>query len=209
MNTISNQLDTENKKVSTYLDEIYRSVVKRDPNQPEFHQAVAVFLQSILPLLEKEPHYMELGILEQIVEPERVISFRVTWVDDNGKTQVNRGYRVHINSAIGPFKGGIRFDPSVNLSIVKFLGFEQTFKNSLTGQPIGGAKGGADFDPKGKSDNEIMRFCQSYMTELARYIGPDIDVPAGDLGVGAKEIGLSVSPVGGDQNEYAVLMRLE
>ncbi|MEI3597356.1 MULTISPECIES: NADP-specific glutamate dehydrogenase [unclassified Oceanobacillus] len=189
MNTISNQLDTENKKVSTYLDEIYRSVVKRDPNQPEFHQAVAVFLQSILPLLEKEPHYMELGILEQIVEPERVISFRVTWVDDNGKTQVNRGYRVQFNSAIGPFKGGIRFDPSVNLSIVKFLGFEQTFKNSLTGQPIGGAKGGADFDPKGKSDNEIMRFCQSYMTELARYIGPDIDVPAGDLGVGAKEIG--------------------
>ncbi|GGN50588.1 NADP-specific glutamate dehydrogenase [Oceanobacillus indicireducens] len=189
MNTISNQLDTENKKVSAYLDEIYRSVVKRDPNEPEFHQAVAVFLQSILPLLEKEPHYMDLGILEQIVEPERVISFRVTWVDDNGKTQVNRGYRVQFNSAIGPFKGGIRFDPSVNLSIVKFLGFEQTFKNSLTGQPIGGAKGGADFDPKGKSDNEIMRFCQSYMTELARYIGPDIDVPAGDLGVGAKEIG--------------------
>jgi glutamate dehydrogenase (NADP+) len=163
--------------------------VRRDPNEPEFHQAVAVFLQSILPLLEKEPHYIEKGILKQIVEPERAIIFRVTWVDDHGNTQVNRGYRVQFNSAIGPFKGGLRFHPSVTLSIVKFLGFEQTFKNSLTGQPIGGAKGGSDFDPKGKSDNEIMRFCQSYMTELARYIGPDIDVPAGDLGVGAREIG--------------------
>lgn len=156
MNTI--QLDTENKKVSAYLDDIYRSVVKRDPNEPEFHQAVAVFLQSILPLLEKEPHYMELGILEQIVEPERVISFRVTWVDDNGKTQVNRGYRVQFNSAIGPFKGGIRFDPSVNLSIVKFLGFEQTFKNSLTGQPIGGEKGALTSIQK---ENRIMKLCAS------------------------------------------------
>lgn len=189
MNSISEYIKTDNQYVSEYLDEIYNSVVKRDPNEPEFHQAVAVFLQSILPLLEKEPHYIEKGILKQIVEPERVISFRVTWVDDNGKTQVNRGYRVQFNSAIGPFKGGLRFHPSVNLSIVKFLGFEQTFKNSLTGQPIGGGKGGSDFDPKGKSDNEIMRFCQSFMTELARYIGPDVDVPAGDLGVGAREIG--------------------
>lgn len=189
MNAISDFVHTNNRSVSNYLDEIYNSVVKRDPNEPEFHQAVAVFLRSILPLLEKEPHYIEKGILEQIVEPERVITFRVSWMDDEGKTQVNRGYRVQFNSAIGPFKGGIRFHPGVNLSIVKFLGFEQTFKNSLTGQPIGGAKGGADFDPKGKSDNEIMRFCQSFMTELARYIGPDIDVPAGDLGVGQREIG--------------------
>lgn len=189
MNTISEKKQTDKPYVSDYLDEIYRSVVKRDPNEPEFHQALAVFLQSILPLLEKEPQYIEKGILKQIVEPERVIQFRVTWVDDNGETQVNRGYRVQFNSAIGPFKGGIRFDPSVNLSITKFLGFEQVFKNSLTGQPIGGAKGGADFNPKGKSDNEIMRFCQSFMTELARYIGPDVDVPAGDLGVGPREIG--------------------
>lgn len=189
MKTLSNETRTNTENVSAYLDEIYNSVVRRDPNEPEFHQAVAVFLQSILPLLEKEPHYIEKGILKQIVEPERAIIFRVTWVDDHGNTQVNRGYRVQFNSAIGPFKGGLRFHPSVTLSIVKFLGFEQTFKNSLTGQPIGGAKGGSDFDPKGKSDNEIMRFCQSYMTELARYIGPDIDVPAGDLGVGAREIG--------------------
>ena len=178
-----------NNHVSAYLDEIYDSVVKRDPNEVEFHQAVAAFLQSILPLLEKEPHYIEKGILKQIVEPERVITFRVTWVDDNGETQVNRGYRVQFNSAIGPFKGGLRFHPTVNQSIVKFLGFEQTFKNALTGQPIGGGKGGSDFDPKGKSDMEIMRFCQSYMTELAKHIGPDVDIPAGDIGVGAREIG--------------------
>lgn len=189
MNAISNIVSSNSDQVSAYLDEIYNSVVERDPNEPEFHQAVAVFLRSIFPLLEKEPHYIEKGILEQIVEPERVITFRVAWMDDNGKVHVNRGYRVQFNSAIGPFKGGIRFHPSVNLSIVKFLGFEQTFKNSLTGQPIGGAKGGSDFDPKGKSDNEIMRFCQRFMTELARYIGPDIDVPAGDLGVGQREIG--------------------
>lgn len=178
-----------NNHVSAYLDEIYDSVVKRDPNEVEFHQAVAAFLQSILPLLEKEPHYIEKGILKQIVEPERVITFRVTWVDDNGETQVNRGYRVQFNSAIGPFKGGLRFHPTVNQSIVKFLGFEQTFKNALTGQPIGGGKGGSDFDPKGKSDMEMMRFCQSYMTELAKHIGPDVDIPAGDIGVGAREIG--------------------
>ncbi len=178
-----------NNHVSAYLDEIYQSVVQRDPNEAEFHQAVAVFLQSILPLLEKEPHYIEKGILKQIVEPERVITFRVTWVDDKGETQVNRGYRVQFNSAIGPFKGGLRFHPTVNQSVVKFLGFEQTFKNALTGQPIGGGKGGSDFDPKGKSDMEIMRFCQSFMTELAKHIGPDIDIPAGDIGVGAREIG--------------------
>lgn len=183
------QTTVVNNHVAAYLDQIYNTVVKRDPNEEEFHQAVAVFLQSILPLLEKEPHYIEKGILKQIVEPERVISFRVSWVDDNGETQVNRGYRVQFNSAIGPYKGGLRFHPTVNQSIVKFLGFEQTFKNSLTGQPIGGGKGGADFDPKGKSDMEIMRFCQSYMTELAKHIGPDVDIPAGDIGVGAREIG--------------------
>lgn len=189
MQSTKEKMTPVNKNVSVYLDEIYNSVVKRDPNEQEFHQAVAVFLQSILPLLEKEPHYIEKGILNQIVEPERVISFRVSWVDDEGNAQVNRGYRVQFNSAIGPFKGGLRFHPSVNLSIMKFLGFEQTFKNSLTGQPIGGGKGGADFDPKGKSDMEIMRFCQSYMTELAKHIGPDVDIPAGDIGVGQREVG--------------------
>lgn len=189
MKTTVKNKPSVNNYVSEYLDQVYRYVVKRDPNEPEFHQAVALFLQTILPLLEKYPHYIEKGILKQIVEPERVITFRVSWVDDNGVTQVNRGYRVQFNSAIGPFKGGLRFNPSVNLSIVKFLGFEQTFKNSLTGQPIGGAKGGADFEPKGKSDAEIMRFCQSFMTELANYIGPDVDIPAGDIGVGAREIG--------------------
>src|SRR5699024_2930173 len=189
MQSTSEKSSNTTNYVSNYLDEVYNDVVRRDPHQEEFHQAVALFLQSILPLLEKEPHYIEKGILKQMVEPERVITFRVTWVDDQGVSQVNRGYRVQFNSAIGPFKGGIRFHPSVNISIVKFLGFEQTFKNSLTGQPIGGGKGGSDFDPKGKSDIEIMRFCQSYMTELARYIGPDVDIPAGDIGVGAREIG--------------------
>lgn len=189
MQTTDKKRSTTNQSISEYLDEVYHAVVRRDPNEEEFHQAVALFLQSILPLLEKEPHYIEKGILKQIVEPERVITFRVTWVDDNGVSHVNRGYRVQFNSAIGPFKGGLRFHPTVNLSIVKFLGFEQIFKNSLTGQPIGGGKGGSDFDPKGKSDMEIMRFCQSFMTELAKHIGPDIDVPAGDIGVGAREVG--------------------
>ncbi|RDW20785.1 NADP-specific glutamate dehydrogenase [Oceanobacillus chungangensis] len=177
------------KRAHDYLDEIYTTVVKRNYSEKEFHQAVALFLRSLEPLLVKYPIYMEKGILEQITEPERLITFRVPWVDDNGKTRVNRGLRVQFNSALGPYKGGLRFHPSVDSSIIKFLGFEQTFKNSLTGQPIGGGKGGADFDPKGKSDNEIMRFCQSFMTELAKYIGPDVDIPAGDIGVGAREIG--------------------
>jgi len=172
-----------------YVNEVYETVKKRNPNENEFHQAVKEILDSLVPVFAKHPKYKQGGILERLVEPERVISFRVPWVDDQGKVQVNRGYRVQFNSAIGPYKGGIRFHPSVNASIIKFLGFEQTFKNSLTGQPIGGGKGGSDFNPKGKSDNEIMRFTQSFMTELYKYIGPDVDVPAGDIGVGGREIG--------------------
>lgn len=172
-----------------YVKKVFEMVKKRNPNEPEFHQAVKEILVSLIPVFDKHPHYMEEGILERIVEPERQIIFRVPWEDDNGKIHVNRGFRVEFNSAIGPYKGGIRFHPSVNASIIKFLGFEQIFKNSLTGQPIGGGKGGSDFDPKGKSDREIMRFCQSFMTELSRHIGPDTDVPAGDIGVGAREIG--------------------
>jgi glutamate dehydrogenase (NADP+) len=176
-------------KVQKYLDDVYDKVIERNPNESEFHQSVQDVFQSLPPVLSKKPEYMEKGILEQLVEPERVITFRVPWVDDEGKVQVNRGFRVQYNSALGPYKGGLRFHPSVNVSIIKFLGLQQIFKNALTGQPIGGGKGGADFDPKGKSDNEIMRFCQSFMTELAKHIGPDIDIPAGDIGVGAKEIG--------------------
>ncbi|HOJ78920.1 MAG TPA: NADP-specific glutamate dehydrogenase, partial [Bacillota bacterium] len=169
--------------------QLMEAVIKRNPNEPEFHQAVKEVLESLEPVIERHPEYVQAGILERIVEPERVIMFRVPWVDDNGKVQVNRGFRVQFNSAIGPYKGGIRFHPSVYLGIIKFLGFEQIFKNSLTGLPIGGGKGGSDFDPKGKSDNEIMRFCQSFMAELYRHIGADVDVPAGDIGVGAREIG--------------------
>lgn len=172
-----------------YVNEVYETVKKRNPNESEFHQAVKEILYSLVPVFAKHSKYQENGILERIVEPERVISFRVPWVDDQGKVQVNRGFRVQFSSAIGPYKGGLRFHPSVNASIIKFLGFEQIFKNSLTGQPIGGGKGGSDFDPKGKSDNEVMRFTQSFMTELSKYIGPDVDVPAGDIGVGAREIG--------------------
>lgn len=172
-----------------YVDEVFNKVVFRNAYEAEFHQAVREIFDSLIPVFAKHPKYMEQNILERIVEPERVISFRVPWVDDKGKVQVNRGFRVQFNSAIGPYKGGLRFHPSVNASIIKFLGFEQIFKNSLTGQPIGGGKGGSDFDPKGKSDNEIMRFTQSFMTELYRHIGPDVDVPAGDIGVGAREIG--------------------
>lgn len=179
----------QEKKVQEYMKKIYQMVLERNPNEEEFHQAVKVILKSLIPIYVKDQTYMEKGILEQLLEPERVITFRVPWVDDEGKVQVNRGFRVQFNSALGPYKGGLRFHPSVNLSIVKFLGLQQILKNSLTGQPIGGGKGGADFDPKGKSDNEIMRFCQSFMTELARHIGPDVDIPAGDIGVGAKEIG--------------------
>ena len=172
-----------------YIESVYEKVCSRDPHEKEFHQAVKEILFTLTPVFEKHPRFIELGVLERIVEPERMITFRVPWVDDQGRVQVNRGFRVQYNSAIGPYKGGIRFHPSVNLSIIKFLGFEQIFKNALTGQPIGGAKGGADFDPKGKSEQEIMRFTQSFMTELYKYIGPDEDVPAGDIGVGAREIG--------------------
>ncbi|HEY4389860.1 MAG TPA: NADP-specific glutamate dehydrogenase [Paenibacillus sp.] len=172
-----------------YVNEVYETVKKRNPGESEFHQAIKEILDSLVPVFAKHEKYRNNAILERIVEPERLVSFRVPWVDDQGKVQVNRGFRVQFNSAIGPYKGGLRFHPSVNASIIKFLGFEQIFKNSLTGQPIGGGKGGSDFDPKGKSDNEVMRFTQSFMTELSRYIGPDTDVPAGDIGVGAREIG--------------------
>lgn len=172
-----------------YVDNLFEIVIKRNPNEPEFHQAVKEVFSSLIPVLERNPHYVELAILDRLVEPDRIISFRVPWVDASGKIRVNRGYRVQFSNAIGPYKGGLRFHPSVNASIIKFLGFEQIFKNSLTGQPIGGGKGGSDFDPKGKSDLEIMRFCQSFMTELSKHIGQDTDVPAGDIGVGAREIG--------------------
>jgi len=163
--------------------------IKRNPSEFEFHQAVKEVLESLEPVFARRPEYAKAGILERIVEPERQIIFRVPWLDDQGNVQVNRGFRVEFNSAIGPYKGGLRFHPSVNLGIIKFLGFEQIFKNSLTGLPIGGGKGGSDFDPKGKSENEIMKFCQSFMTELYRHIGADTDIPAGDIGVGAREIG--------------------
>src|SRR5690625_699366 len=176
-------------KVREYMNNIFETVKQRNPHEDEYHQAVKTLLDSLIPVLVKHPTYMEHGIIDRIVEPERTISFQVPWVNDEGMVQVNRGYRVQFNGTIGPYKGGIRFHPSVSSSIMKFLGLQQTIKNSLSGQAIGGAKGGADFDPKGKSDTEIMRFCQSFMTELSRYIGPDTDVPAGDIGVGAREIG--------------------
>ena len=173
-----------------YIDEIKQRIAQQNPGMPEFHQAVEEVLESLRPVIEaNEEKYRKVALLERLTTPERVVMFRVPWVDDNGQAQVNNGYRVQFNGAIGPYKGGLRFHPSVNLSVMKFLSFEQTFKNALTGLPMGGAKGGADFDPKGKSDNEIMRFCQSFMTELYRYIGADEDVPAGDIGVGAREIG--------------------
>ncbi|MBQ1943215.1 MAG: NADP-specific glutamate dehydrogenase, partial [Clostridia bacterium] len=172
-----------------YTEKVLQKLVKENPNEPEFHQAAKEILQTLAPAIEKHPEYEKAALLERFIEPERVILFRVPWVDDAGNVQVNKGYRVQFNSAIGPYKGGIRFHPTVNLSVMKFLGFEQILKNSLTGLPIGGGKGGSDFDPKGKSDNEIMHFCQSFMTELYRHIGADTDVPAGDIGVGAREIG--------------------
>ncbi len=172
-----------------YLNELMERVVKRNPNEPELHQTVKEGLVSIEPVIEARPDYITSGVLERMVEPERIIKFRVPWVDDKGNVQVNRGFRIQFNSAIGPYKGGLRFHPSVNESIIKFLGFEQTFKNSLTSLPMGGGKGGSDFDPQGKSDAEVMRFCQSFMTELERHIGADTDVPAGDIGVGAREVG--------------------
>ncbi|WP_303862357.1 NADP-specific glutamate dehydrogenase [Alkalibaculum bacchi] len=172
-----------------YIQSVYEQVEKRNSGEVEFLDAVKEVFNSLVPVFEKNPKFMEAGLLERMVEPERVIYFRVPWVDDNGKVHVNRGFRVQFNSALGPYKGGLRFHPSVNQSIIKFLGFEQTFKNSLTGLPIGGSKGGSDFNPKGKSDNEVMRFCQSFMAELQKHIGADLDVPAGDIGVGAREIG--------------------
>ena len=184
------------------LDYIKEAVIKRNPNDVEFIQAVDEVLLSLEKVAEKHPEYIEKGVFERIVEPERQIIFRVPWVDDQGKLQVNRGYRIEFNSAIGPYKGGLRFHPSVNISIIKFLGFEQIFKNSLTGLPIGGGKGGSDFDPKGKSDAEVMRFCQSFMTELCKYIGPNTDVPAGDIGVGAREIGYMFGQYKRIRNEF-------
>ncbi len=172
-----------------YLKRVLADVEKRDAGEPEFLQAVTEVFESLEPVIDADPRFEKHGIMERIVEPERMITFRVSWVDDNGVVQVNRGFRVQFNSAIGPYKGGLRFHPSVNASIMKFLGFEQTFKNSLTSLPMGGGKGGSDFDPRGRSDGEIMRFCQSFMTELAKHIGADTDVPAGDIGVGAREVG--------------------
>lgn len=182
------------------IDAIYAKVVARDPNQPEFHQAVKEVLESLEPVLEANPEYI--SVVERVVEPERLLHFRVPWVDDSGNVQVNRGFRIQFNGAIGPYKGGLRFHPSVNASILKFLAFEQIFKNSLTGLPMGGGKGGSDFDPKGKSDAEVMRFCQSFMMELWRHIGQDCDVPAGDIGVGGREIGYMFGMYKRLQNEF-------
>ncbi len=184
------------------LQGIMDQVIKRNPNEPEFHQAVQEVLESLEVVAEKHPEWVKAGVFDRIVEPERQIIFRVPWVDDNGNVHVNRGFRIQFNSAIGPYKGGLRLHPSVNASILKFLGFEQIFKNSLTGLPIGGGKGGSDFDPKGKSDLEIMRFCQSFMTELSKHIGADTDVPAGDIGTGAREIGFMYGQYKRLRNEY-------
>ena len=185
-----------------YLLGVLETVKKRNANEPEFIQAVQEVLESFEPVVEQRPELIEKGVIDRIVEPERMVQFRVPWVDDQGKVQVNRGFRVQFNSAIGPYKGGLRFHPSVNQSIIKFLGFEQCFKNSLTSLPMGGGKGGSDFDPKGKSDNEIMRFCQSFMTELYRHIGADTDVPAGDIGVGGREIGFLYGQYKRIRNEF-------
>ena len=185
-----------------YLNGLMERVIARDPGEAEFHQAVREVLTSLAPVCDKHPEYITEGVMDSLVEPERIITFRVPWEDDEGKVHINRGYRVQFNSAIGPYKGGLRFHPSVNQGIIKFLGFEQIFKNSLTGLPIGGGKGGSDFDPKGKSDNEVMRFCQSFMAELSKYIGPDTDVPAGDIGVGAREIGFLFGQYKRLRNEF-------
>ncbi len=187
---------------NSYLSEVYAKTCERNAGQPEFLQAVDEVLESIEPVIERRPDFVKAGIVDRIVEPERFVQFRVSWVDDAGNVRVNRGYRVQFNSAIGPYKGGIRLHPSVNASIMKFLGFEQIFKNSLTGLPMGGGKGGSDFDPKGKSDGEVMRFCQSFMTELAKHIGPDTDVPAGDIGTGAREIGYMFGQYKRIRNEF-------
>jgi len=175
--------------MSSKVTEFMEQLIAKNPGEKEFHQAVQEVVESLMPVLDKYPVFRKAKILERVVEPERVILFRVPWMDDKGEVQVNKGYRIEMNSAIGPYKGGLRLHPSVNLGILKFLAFEQVFKNSLTTLPMGGGKGGSDFDPKGKSDNEVMRFCQSFMTELFRHIGPNTDVPAGDIGVGGREIG--------------------
>ena len=185
-----------------YLKDLMDRVVARNAGEPEFHQAVREVLESLEPVIEKHPEYVKMGVLESLVEPERIIKFRVPWVDDKGEVHVNRGFRIQFNSAIGPYKGGLRFHPSVYEGIIKFLGFEQIFKNSLTGLPIGGGKGGSDFDPKGKSDMEVMRFCQSFMTELSKHIGADTDVPAGDIGVGGREIGYMFGQYKRLRNEF-------
>lgn len=190
----------------SYVSNVLEQVKEKNAGQPEFIQAVTEVLGTLEPVFEKHPEYEKAGLLERLVEPERVIMFRVPWVDDKGAVQVNRGMRVQFNSAIGPYKGGLRFHPSVNLGIIKFLGFEQVFKNSLTGTPIGGGKGGCDFDPKGKSDNEVMRFCQAFMAELYRHIGADTDVPAGDIGVGAREIGYLFGMYKKIRNEYSGIL---
>ena len=184
------------------VEEFMKKVIARNPGESEFHQAVQEVVESVVPFIEKNPKYEKARVLDRIVEPERVIMFRVPWLDDSGKIQVNRGFRIEMNSAIGPYKGGLRFHPSVNLGILKFLAFEQVFKNSLTTLPMGGGKGGSDFDPKGKSDNEVMRFCQSFMTELSRHIGPDTDIPAGDIGVGGREIGFLFGQYKRLRNEF-------
>ena len=188
--------------MSQAIHDFVESVAKRNGNEPEFLQAVQEVAETVIPFIEQNKKYQGQMLLERMVEPERVIIFRVCWIDDAGRTQVNRGYRIQMNSAIGPYKGGIRFHPSVNLSILKFLAFEQTFKNSLTTLPMGGGKGGSDFDPKGKSDTEIMRFCQAFMTELARHIGADTDVPAGDIGVGGREVGYMYGQYKRLRNEF-------
>jgi glutamate dehydrogenase (NADP+) len=186
-----------------YIEEVMTKVVSKNPAEPEFHQAVREVLDSLRLVLERHPEYVKCRILDRMVEPERVLMFRVPWFDDGGNVQVNRGFRIEMNSAIGPYKGGLRFHPSVNLGILKFLAFEQVFKNSLTTLAMGGGKGGSDFDPKGKSDNEVMRFCQSFMTELCRHIGPDTDVPAGDIGVGGREIGFLFGQYKRLRNEFS------
>jgi len=188
--------------MSKKIEEFMKKVIEKNPGETEFHQAVREVVESVMPFIEKNPKYQEARILERMVEPERVLMFRVPWLDDKQEIQVNRGYRIEMNSAIGPYKGGLRFHPSVNLSILKFLAFEQVFKNSLTTLPMGGGKGGSDFDPKGKTDNEVMKFCQSFMTELQRHIGPDTDVPAGDIGVGGREIGFMFGQYKRLRNEF-------
>ncbi|MDX1720075.1 MAG: Glu/Leu/Phe/Val dehydrogenase dimerization domain-containing protein, partial [Salegentibacter mishustinae] len=190
------------QNIQDFLDK----VSQRNQNEPEFMQAVHEVSETIIPFIEENKKYQNMQLLERMVEPERVIMFRVSWLDDEGNIQVNRGFRIQMNSAIGPYKGGLRFHPSVNLSILKFLAFEQVFKNSLTTLPMGGGKGGSDFDPKGKSDNEVMRFCQSFMTELYRHIGPDTDVPAGDIGVGAREVGYMFGQYKRLQNEFTGIL---